>query len=261
MTNTKKRLALTKSFEINPLIKGLEDKFEIVYMSPAECSNFLATDKVDVALIPPIEYARKVHDKNYFIIPEICVTSHTEAKNAIILLSPNLENIETVGFRLGIVSEVVLSKILFLENYDIELKFLPLTDDVDGMLSKADAVILSGDLAFQNYSKYESKLYFSEEWFEITELPFVSALWVTKEEKLSAEEIEFLKETVQKNIVELLSQIDAYDEEHGMDAEGNKLYYGCKYIIGEEEINSLNLFFEYAFSYGMLEDIPELKFL
>ncbi|CUS93984.1 Menaquinone biosynthesis [Candidatus Kryptonium thompsonii] len=96
----------------------------------------------------------------------------------------------------------------------------------------------------------------------MTGLPFVYALWVGRRESLSQEDVMSLINAKKYGIQNIDVISDEASERYGVDFEFCKAYLtqNLHYDLGEAEINGMKEFFTYAFYYGIIEFIPEIKF-
>jgi predicted solute-binding protein len=257
----KKRLAVSNSIAVEPIIQGINRQFEVLFRQPVECANLLRSNQVEVALIPSIEYAKNVYEMDYRIFPEFCLTCTKDVNDSVLIFTPEEKNFSSIAFRPGIISEIVLAKIIFLENYNIEPSYIPSVESIEVLFKKADSILLIGNEAIENISKYNSYLNLYQDWYEITDLPFVSCLWVSKENMIESEEVANFQLLLNENIRSLLL-LDSAQSKNNQDEQSKIMTYkGYGYKLGDVEKESLSEFFKFAFYYGMIEDVPDLKFI
>jgi len=262
-----KKLAAPNSLDVKPLVYGLEcgvvhHTFELICDIPSRCALKLRDGEVQIALIPSIEYAKHYIEQSYRIVSGIGVSSSGEAKSALLYFNQGLHHISTVAVDIGSVTEIVLARILLLEKYDLEPKFVPMMPDVKAMLEKADAALVVGDAAFFDLSGYTSKLDLGDEWQDFADLPFVYSFWVARENDLQAKEIEWLLQSKEVGIERISDIADSAAQQHGVEVELCRSYLTqhLHYDLGEEELEGLREFYRLAFYYGVIDDIPDLKF-
>ena len=96
----------------------------------------------------------------------------------------------------------------------------------------------------------------------MTGLPFVYALWVGRRESLSQEDVMSLINAKKYGIQNIDVISDEASERYGVDFEFCKAYLtlNLHFDLGEADINGMKEFFTYAFYYGIIEFIPEIKF-
>jgi chorismate dehydratase len=130
------------------------------------------------------------------------------------------------------------------------------------MLLEADAALLIGDHALFEKTGYESYLDLGDEWDDLTGLPFVYALWVGRRESLSEEDVFALVKAKDYGIQNIDTISYEASQRYGVDFDFCKSYLteNLFYELGEREIAGMREFFTYAFYYGVIDFIPEIKF-
>jgi predicted solute-binding protein len=192
MANPKKKISIPNSFEYNYISKEISKYFDVITCDEETCAKNLFYENTEIAIISPVEYAKSAHIRNYMIFPEIGVSYYSDFDDLILVFNPGAGNIQKIAHRPGQVSSKFLTDILFRENYDIEPSFSADPDKVQEVLKKYNALILSGNEAREINTGYESKLYLAQEWAELTELPFVAGIWVSREDVLEPEEVKLI---------------------------------------------------------------------
>lgn len=189
----KSRLAVSDALYLQPLLYGLnkpDAPFELHTDIPARNALKLheRSENIQNAFISPLDYAR--HGGEYCILPNICAASSVPTGTIQLQLKSDLRNIERVAVDVRYTSEIILAKILLLEKFRNEpassaaLQFLPMMPDVDIMLAKADAaLVVNAHPSWQTQNEYFT-LDLVEEWYDMTELPYVHGVWVGREGEL-----------------------------------------------------------------------------
>lgn len=261
------KLAAPASIDVQPLVYGLEcgavhHTFELIRDIPSRCALRLQNGEAQLALIPSIAYAKHYVEQSYRIAAGAGASSSGEVKSALLCFNQGLNHISAIAVDIGSVSEIVLARILLSEKYDLQPQFLPMVPDVKAMLDKADGALVIGDAALFEVSGYVSKLDLGEEWQELTDLPFVYSFWVGREGTLRAEEIEWLRQSKQFGIEKIPEIAEREAQTHGVDVElcRSHLTDISHYDLGEDELEGLREFYRFAFYYGAIEDIPDLRF-
>jgi chorismate dehydratase len=159
-------------------------------------------------------------------------------------------------------TSVILARIILSEKYDIQPKFVAMKPNLEEMLSKADAALLIGDNALFESSGNESYLDLGDEWEDLTGLPFVYALWVGRRDSLSQDDVSALIEAKKYGLQNIDVICEKASERYGIDFDFCKSYLtkNLHYDLGDFEIDGMREFFTYAFYYGVIEFIPEIKF-
>lgn len=192
----------------SPLLMQLEgqlpiDTTEIVHGVPAKLNARLAEGTIDVCISSSIEFAR--HADEYLILPGHCIGSRGPVQSVLLFSRCPVETL--AGERLLVTSEsatsvallqVLLSKRWNLSDYSLQATSDPWQD----ALQQAPALLLIGDRALQaasvnsDYHIYDLGL----EWFLLTGLPFVYALWQINRKTVQG------KEAALRHFIRLLDQ-------------------------------------------------------
>ncbi|MBI3193223.1 MAG: hypothetical protein HYZ34_02005 [Ignavibacteriae bacterium] len=239
-----KRLGIIRHEYAQPLFDGLRRSasessvgFELVQDAPAQLVLKLLQDEIDGAFLSPLDYAK--HSTALRIVPDVCAVSTGESSIIELHFRDDLTDISSIAVNPESSSEIVLARLILEEKYSLTPKFLPLHDTIHQGLEKAESVLLVGNDCV-TLKRRPNKLDLVDEWLDVTELQYVHGFWVTKEDVLSEEEVSLLRKFNESS--------------HGHDI-------SISYRFHDEAIESLTEFYRMAYYYGVLKDIPDLKFL
>ena len=175
------RVGAVNYLNTKPLIYGLEryaPQAEILLDFPSRLADDLAAGRLDVALIPSIEF---FHDPNYTIVSDACIACRGPVLSVKLFSRVPIESIRTLALDAGSRTSVALTQILLNERYGLrpELQSLPLGASLAD--ADADAVLLIGDRAMHSTGgRFEVVWDLGDEWCRWAELPFVFAMWVAR---------------------------------------------------------------------------------
>lgn len=247
-----KRLGIVPHLYPQPLFGGLKEKetvaanrFALIEDHFAQLALQLHQGNLDGAFLSPVEYASEYPLSN--IVPDVGVVSEGESESVVILFNEHLENLRSISVDPAFPSEIVLASIVMKEKYDIVPQFVPTTSSIDEALRKTDAVLAVDRIAIA-VRQQRNKIDLVEEWFDLTEMPFVHGVWVAREKALTIDEIKALISAAQP--VETLPGLSADEKEYLLN---------FRYTLDKEAIASLNEFFRMAYYHGILRDIPDVK--
>ena len=150
----------------------------IVVDLPSRLADGLADGRLDVALIPSIEYFR---NPDYTIVSDACVACDGPVRSIKLYGRTAVGRIRTLALDEGSRTSAALSRILLKERWGLEprLEQLPIGDSLTD--SSADAVLLIGDRAMlPPEGSFEFVWDLGEEWSRWTGLPFVFAMWIAR---------------------------------------------------------------------------------
>lgn len=171
------RVGSVKALNAVPLTRGLES--EIIYDTPANLAQMLQRDKLDAALVSIVEPL--FHDR-YDILDGIAVASLGEVKSVFLAHRKPLEDAEEVFCDPASLTSVTLMKVLLAER-GLKPAFTPLESYADA--KEKDFVLLIGDPAldffFANEPQPTHEIFdLGAAWTELTQLPFVYAVWAMR---------------------------------------------------------------------------------
>jgi chorismate dehydratase len=157
-----------------PLTRGLED--QVVFAPPSQLGELLRRDELDAALVSITEVL--FHDR-YDVLDGIAVASLGEVFSVFLAHRRPLEELKMVFCDAASLTSVNLLKVLFAER-GLKVEFKPLPDYASA--KDHDAVLLIGNPAieFRRSNPPHEIFDLGAEWFELTNLPFVYAVWALR---------------------------------------------------------------------------------
>jgi chorismate dehydratase len=245
-----------------PLLERNGKELEIIQDFPANLALMLKRGELDLSFVPSIEYAR---NPEYCIINNISISSIGMVDTVLLICKTNMRDVESVAVDNRSLSSILLLKILFLEKYHRLPIFSYSEPDYEKMLLSNDAALIIGDKSFLVKKSKETKVFdLSNEWFRLTEKPFVHALLCVRNQGLINENIiKMVLNSRDAGLSSLERICDKTAQKAGitkgkcMDYLNNKI----KYNLGPAEKLGLQEFFSLAHKHGFIEENPDLKFV
>jgi chorismate dehydratase len=157
-----------------PLTRGLED--QIVFAAPSELARMLQRDELDAALVSITEV---LFNDRYDILEGVAVASLGEVKSVFLAHRRPLENIREIFCDTASLASVNLLKVLLAER-GLNPAFQPLPNYESA--PALENVLLIGDPAieFARSAPTHEIWDLGAAWFELTQLPFVYAVWALR---------------------------------------------------------------------------------
>ena len=157
-----------------PLTRGIEDK--VIFTTPSRLAELLRRDELDAALVSTAEV---LLTDRYDILDGIAVASFGEVYSVLLAHRLPLEHVKEIYCHTASVSGLNLLKILLAER-GLKPEFKRLDNPRNAAVH--DAVLLIGDPAidFQRAPHEHEILDLGLAWFEMTNLPFVFAVWALR---------------------------------------------------------------------------------
>ena len=245
------RLGRISYVNMAPVFYRLEAEVDEVQGVPTELNDRLLAGELDVAPISSIEYARNADRLR--LLPRLCVGSEGAVDSIQLVSRKPLEQVRTVAVTPESATSVVLTKVLL-----PEAAHVPLGAD-------ADAKLLIGDAALKSAFEDPTPRYdLGRLWLERTGLPMVFAVWACPEPLHAglAELEDALVASVRLARAEPEQLAHEASERYGYPAGFLARYFEkLRYRFGPRERAGLYTFLELARDAGLLETVPELRFV
>lgn len=259
------RLGAVSYLNTKPLVYGLDavpEQFDVRFDVPATCATLLHEGRVDLGLIPAIEYLRGVDD--YWIVPGVAIASEGEIASVAVFSRVPVAQIRTLALDLSSRTSVALTRILCATQWGIAPAFTPADPDLTTMLAGADAALVIGDpaLAIDAAARGLLKVDLGAEWHALTGLPFVYAMWTGRAGVASAAQCRALQQARDSgvaNVQNIAGEVGAGDPVR----EARTLVYlrdNLKYGLGEREAAGLRRFHELGVETGVVAALKPLRF-
>lgn len=257
------RLGAVSYLNTKPLVYGLDaspDQFTVRFDVPAKCAALLHEGKVDLGLIPAIEYLRG----DYVIVPDLAIASDGEIASVAIFTRVPIDQVKTLALDISSRTSVALTRVLCAKRWGIAPSFTPADPDLATMLGRADAALMIGDPALRiDPRKHDAaKIDLGSEWRALTGLPFVYAMWTGRPGAASPEQCRALQAARDRGVAHVADI--ACDAGAGDPArEAQALHYlrdNLKYGLGEREAQGLRRFHELAAEIGLVPSLQPLRF-
>lgn len=175
------RIGAVTYLNARPLVETLgkdDHSMEITFDHPSRLGDALAAGRLDVAMIPSIEYARQPGCR---IISDACIACDGPVRSVKLYGRVAIEQIRTLALDEGSRTSAALSLILLKERFGVVPKTRPLPIGASINDVTADAVLMIGDrgIALAD-GRFEFVWDLGREWSEWTGMPFVFALWIAR---------------------------------------------------------------------------------
>ena len=257
------RLGAVSYLNTKPLVRGLEarpDLFTVRFDVPAVCASLLHEGRVDLGLIPAIEYLRG----DYAMVPDLAIGSDGPVLSVAIFSTVPIEKARTLALDLSSRTSVALTRILCARLWNIQPVFTPAEPDIRMMLAKADAALVIGDpaLAIDAESLGAIKTDLGEAWKSLTGLPFVYATWSGRDGAVDSEQVAALQDARRRGVQDAaliareVAGGDAVAETRALGYLRDTLKYG----LGDREIAGLERFHTLAVELGLASARRPLRF-
>ena len=152
------------------------DLFDVRFDVPAQCAALLHEGRVDLGLIPAIEYLR-----GDYASCRASRSARTASRVGRGVHREPIERVETLALDLSSRTSVALTRVLCAKRWGIAPKFTPAEPDLEAMLRarRRGAGHRRSRASTIDPAKHDvTKIDLGAEWKALTGLPFVYAMWV-----------------------------------------------------------------------------------
>jgi chorismate dehydratase len=258
------RLGAVSYLNARPLVYGLDahSQFQIRYDVPAECARLLHAYETDLGLIPSIEYLRG--PQPYEIVPGPAVASRGPVASVAIFTRREPRDIRTIAMDTSSRTSVALANIVLKKQYGVTPEAVPMAPDLDGMLERADAALIIGDLALfiDDAAAAVQRIDLGEAWTSVTGLPFVYAVWTGWPRALTRDDISALQRARDAGVEQSVAvAAEYYPDDTARQAVARRyLRDNIHYDLGAAEIEGLKTFYRYADELGLASYDGSMRF-
>jgi chorismate dehydratase len=211
--NSAMRIGAVNYLNSKPLVYGLENAapgLRVTYDLPSRLADSLAAGRLDVALVPSVEFFRVGGQR---IVSDACVACRGPVLSVKLHFRVPPREVRSVALDEGSRTSAALTQILLADRCGVRPRWERLSIGSGVEATEADAVLLIGDRAIGGTRSEEggarSEAYSSpqlpapspfyeiwdlgEQWTAWTGLPFVFAMWVAREGVDVSGVVEFLE--------------------------------------------------------------------
>jgi chorismate dehydratase len=244
------RIGVVAYLNSRPLARGLErrkgdGRFELRYLPPAKLADELAAGRLDVGLVPSIELLRI---PELVVVPGLAIAATHEARSVLLVSKVPVREIRRVALDENSRTSAALVRIVLAERYGIGPEYAPAAPVLDEMLAAADAALLIGDPALRVDRTRYVVLDLAGEWFELTGLPFVFAVWAARGEATASAVGQLLRASREAGRAEIDAIVAEAARESGLPEPLLSEYYrhNLRFELGEAERRGLEAFLKRA---------------
>ena len=259
----KLKIGVVPYMNAKPFIYGFQkiaDEVDIIYGVPSTLPQMVENDELDIILMPSIGYFRS---KGYKIIPGGSIASNGLVESVrLFIRTPSIDQIKTVALDKDSMTSCVLTKIILWKRYSLKPEYITLDDKRKIYNGYADAFLVIGDDAMKVREEGFIILDLGGEWYELTGLPFVYAVWATKAESKLKGLSELLVDAKEHGLkcINEIADIEAKRLEMEKERCLRYLKESIKYNLGEQEIRGLKTFYDYALEMGEVREGVKIEF-
>jgi len=205
-TDRRPRVCAVSYLNAVPLIWGAlngEQKghIDLTFAIPSICAARVPEGVADAGILPVIEAARLGMET----IPDIGIACTGPVRSLLLISKIPFEEVESLAADTGSRTSVQLSRIILARKFGADPRVFAAPPNLNDMLRSADAALLIGDaaLAIETKGLNYRCLDLGQEWFELTGLPMVTALWAGRPGALTPQLADLLHGSCQYGLANL----------------------------------------------------------
>lgn len=247
------RVGSVRYLNAAPLVRGIED--EIVLATPSKLAEMLQRDELDAGLVSITEV---LFNDRYDILDTIAIASLGEVKSVFLAHRRPVEEAKEIFCDTASLTSVNLLRVLLAER-GLRPTLKPLPDYAAA--TSLDHVLLIGDAALDFVWKSPSHeiMDLGATWMELTQLPFVYAVWALRRGVENTALRRQLREARDFGL-DTLDNIIRSRTEYDYDFRKDYLSWHIHYHLGTDEKRGLAKFIELLRKHG-LGPVHEPKFV
>ncbi len=237
------RVGSVKYLNAVPLTRGLEQ--EVFFATPAELAGKLRKDELDAGLVSVVEVLFR---DRYDILDGIAIASLGEVQSVLLAHRGPLEEAREVYCDPASLTSVELLRVLLAER-GLKPEFKPLASY--DFTALPDYALLIGDRALDLLlGSHEHQIWdLGAAWFEITNLPFVYAVWAMRRSVHTPELRQQLREARDFGL-DTLDDIVRNRTDYTFDFRKDYLGWHIHYHLGSDEKRGIARFMELLRKHG-----------
>jgi len=238
------------------LLSEIADKSEldIEFLPSSLISKRLSDDNNFVGLIPTMDL---ITNKELFVSSEIGISFDALLSNAYIHFKEEQETIEELFLRGDVTSnEVILSKILFKEFYDVEIKTTLLSREVTDFKNN---ILITGN---ENYEKelFLNGLSFAEEIIELINAPYVNFVLASNSEEMLKDFNSKYKSSFARGHADNYENLFPAFPQTSLDFLSVNIQH-LVFDFEEQDREGINQLLQMPYYHGMIKEIIDVKFV
>ncbi|MCW8803308.1 MAG: hypothetical protein OQK57_02830 [Ignavibacteriaceae bacterium] len=238
------------------LLSEMEDKsgLEFEFVPSSLIAKRISNEKDTVGLIPTMDL---LSNKDLFISSEIGISFNALLSNAYIYFKEEQETIEELFLRGDVtLNEVILSKLLFKEFYNVEVKTTLLNREVSDF---KDNILVIGD---ENFEKeiFLNGLSFAEEIIELISAPYVNFILAAESEETLKKLSLNYKNSLTKGHAENFDDLFPEFPQTSLDFLSVNIQH-LVFDLEEQDLEGIKQLLQMPYYHGIIKEITDVKFV
>jgi len=248
-----------------PLVFGIEqglgaDRIELSYDVPSVLARRMSAGELDLALLPVIELARI---PDLVVVPGLAIGSLGNCRSVLLVAKRPLSEVRSVALDPESSTSNALAAVLFAEAWGGAPSFVVGPRDLTLALEEHDAAVRIGDKAlFEPLPSGTIAYDLGGAWTARTTLPFVFAVWATRQGIVDREIYKILHASRRAGAAVLPAIAADYTWNGGQHPEIALAYLrdAMRYRLGDLEVAAIRSFLVAATRIGVIDAAQPIEF-
>ena len=250
------RIGAVSYLNTKPLIYGLRDRLRgLATLSlnlPSRLADDLAAGRLDVALIPSIEYFR---GRDYTMVSDAAIACRGPVWSVRLMCRVPVRRVRTLALDEGSRTSAAMVQVLLDERFGLRPKTVPFAMEQTAESVDADAVLMIGDRAMHPPRGVYREIWdLGDQWVRHTGLPFVFAPWVSRHREIDPRIAEALSASRDDGLDHLRSIAQRYAAAHDLSVDDLHHYFrdNLHFHLGSSEREGLRVYRQKADARGLI---------
>lgn len=176
------RITAISYYNTLPFIYGLTHSgllagYDLNLEVPSQSAQKIISNEAEIGLIP---VGALPGISNYHVVSNLCIGADKDVKSVLLLANVDLKGIKTIYLDTDSLTSVNLVRILAEKHWKITPQWKSLSE-LKGKLPQDDGMVVIGDKTFGLSGQYPFCYDLAGEWIKFTGLPFVFAVWISRQ--------------------------------------------------------------------------------
>ena len=262
---SKLRIGSVPYLNVKPLVDWFHDascdvEVEMVYEVPSRLAEMLRRDELDVANVSIFE---GLQNPGLVLVPDISISADGEVKSVRLFHKPALTELKTVALDTSSLTSVALTKVLLERHFDVHPQYVHHAPDFTAMTETYGAGLIIGDLKLFDLHHGEIHVFdLGAGWKDYTDLPFVYAGWLAREDRYSSEMRSALERAKAWGIERRGDLALKWAAKWNLPLERSLDYllHVMNYDLGEKQMQGLTRYQDECLALGLLKERYPIRF-
>lgn len=216
--------------------------FDLTFSVPSECADRVARGDADLGILPVAEVQRLTLP----YMTEVGIACTGAVRSILLISKTPFEQIRTLAADSSSRTSVMLARVILARKYGCRPEIRTLAPTLDRMLQDCDAALIIGDPALRiepNSLPYAWRD-LGVEWFELTGLPMVFALWSGPQQFMAEEYRKIFVDSCRFGLDHLEDIVRSNSRERDFPEDVVRTYLTrhVEFELGPEHLRGLELF-------------------